>query len=176
MATDHLRTIRVHRLEPRGPRALLVAGNLAMPCRIGRNGATHAKREGDGRSPLAAMRILGGFWRGDRRLPPRTGLALRPIRVSDGWCDDPGHRRYNRPVRLPFAASHEAMTRADGQYDLVLDLDWNRRIRRKGRGSAIFLHVMHEAGRGSAGCVTVPAARIDALMARIGPRTRIVIL
>lgn len=160
-------------LEPSGPRALLLAGGLALACRIGRNGATHDKREGDGKSPRGAMRILSGFWRADRRPPPRTGLTMRPIRADDGWCDAPGHRLYNRRVRLPFSASHEAMTRADALYDVVLDLDWNRRRRRQGRGSAIFLHLTPPARTGSAGCVTVPAARIDALMARIGPRTSV---
>lgn len=147
-----------------------------MPCRIGRNGASHDKREGDGKSPRAAMRILQGFWRRDRRLPPRTGIALRPARAHDGWCDAVGHRMYNRLIQKPFFASHEDMQRADHQYDVVLDLDWNRRIRRQGRGSAIFLHIMNETRTGSAGCITVPVARIDRLMARLGPRTIIKIV
>ena len=173
MKKQYVQSVKVYRLSPRGPRALLVAGALALPCRIGRNGATHDKREGDGKSPLTPMRILSGFWRRDRRLPPRTGVAMRPIRPGDGWCDAPGHRAYNRPVRLPFPASHEDMMRADSQYDIVLDLDWNRSIRRQGRGSAIFLHIMNASGAGSAGCITVPATRIAALMARLGPRTRV---
>lgn len=177
--------IRVYRLESRGPRALLVAGALRLPCRIGKAGATHDKREGDGKSPLAVMRILGGFWRADRRLRPRCGVNLRPIRRGDGWCDASGHSAYNRPVRLPFARSHEVMMRDDHQYDVVLDLDWNRTQRRQGRGSAIFLHVMSETGAssvkagvsagGTAGCVALQPCRIDALLAVIGPRTRIVI-
>ena len=154
-----------------------------MPCRIGRAGITSCKREGDGKSPRGAMRILGGFWRTERRLPPRCGLALKPIRRSDGWCDAPGHANYNRMVRLPFTPSHETMWRDDHQYDVVLDLDWNRSCRRQGRGSAIFLHLMSDkalaalkagtTGGGTAGCVAIHPARIDALLARMGPRTRI---
>jgi len=170
---QYIQVIRVFRLEPRGPRARLVAGSLTLSCRIGRAGAAHDKREGDGRSPRAAMAILRGWWRPDRRLPPRTGLALKPLRKTDGWCDAPGHGRYNTLVCLPFSPSHEEMWRADRQYDVVLDLDWNRRSRRQGRGSAIFLHLMNDAGTGTAGCVAVPMARIDALMTRIGPKTRI---
>jgi len=122
------------------------------------------------------MRILGGFWRRDRRLPPRTGIPLRPIHPRDGWCDAPGHRCYNRLVRRPFAASHEEMRRNDHQYDVVLDLDWNRSIRRQERGSAIFLHIRSEKNTGSAGCITVPARRIDLLLARLGPKTIVQIL
>lgn len=142
-----------------------------MPCRIGRAGATAGKREGDGKSPLGPLPIVQGFWRDDRRLPPRTGIRLRPIRTTDGWCDASGHGQYNRMIKKPFFPSHEDMARTDHQYDVVLDLDWNRSVRRQGRGSAIFLHLMHEAGSGSAGCVTVPPGKIDALMARLGPRT-----
>ena len=173
MKRQYVETVQVFRLARTGPRAMLVAGNLRMPCRIGRNGATHDKREGDGCSPIGPMAILSGFWRRDRRLPPRTGLALTPIRATDGWCDAPGHRNYNRPVRLPCTASHEDMQRKDRQYDVVLDLDWNRTCRRQGRGSAIFLHLMSDAGTGTAGCVAVPPCCIDRLMAVLGPRTKI---
>lgn len=183
MFRQYLRKISVFRLEPRGPRALLRAGNLTLLCRIGRAGATANKREGDGKSPTATLSILQGFWRSDRRLPPRTGIRLRPIRPFDGWCDASGHRSYNRPVTMPFRASHEEMARADGQYDVVLDLDWNRSCRRQGRGSAIFLHLTSTeglaairrgaTGGGTAGCIAVPPNRIDALLMRIGPATRI---
>ena len=173
MKRQYVETVQVFRLARSGPRALLVAGTLRMPCRIGRNGATHVKREGDGKSPCATMAILGGYWRADRRLPPRSGLELTPSRMRDGWCDAPGHRNYNRPVRLPFAASHEEMQRQDGQYDVVLDLDWNRRRRVQGHGSAIFLHLMADGGTGTAGCVAVPAGHINRLMAVIGPHTRV---
>lgn len=176
MKRQYVETVQVFRLAPNAPRALLVAGGLRMPCRIGRNGATHVKREGDGKSPCASMAILRGFWRADRRLPPRTGLVLTPTGLQDGWCDAPGDRNYNRPVRLPHAASHEEMRRRDGQYDVVLDLDWNRRRRVQGRGSAIFLHLMSGAGTGTAGCVAIPAGCIDRLMAVIGPRTKVRII
>lgn len=170
-----VRFLVVHPLEPRGSRALLVAGQAVFACRIGRNGRTHAKREGDGATPVGIFALLGGWWRADRRRRPPTGLGLRPMRQSDGWCDAHHHRLYNRPVTLPFAASHEQMWRGDHQYDLVLDIDWNRHPRRQGRGSAIFLHLMSANRGGTAGCVAVDSSRIDRLMARIGPATRIII-
>lgn len=163
----------MYRLTPRGPKALLVAGNLRLFCRIGRNGAGHDKREGDGKSPVGRFRLLSGWWRPDRRLPPRTGLPMKPLSKTLGWCDAPGHQNYNRLIRLPFSASHEEMWRADHQYDVVLDINWNRRCRRQGRGSAIFFHLMNDSATGTAGCVAVPRPAIDRIMARIGPRTLI---
>lgn len=155
------------------PVARLRFGMQSIPCRIGRGGVTHAKREGDGATPAGVLRVLQGFWRTDRRLPPRTGVPLRPIRPADGWCDAPGNRNYNRPVRLPYAASCEAMARKDGQYDVVLDLDWNRTARKQGRGSAIFLHIMSAEHGPTAGCIALERRRIDFLMSLLSRRTRI---
>lgn len=173
MKRQYVERLEVFRLERRGPRAVLRAGTIVMPCRIGRNGATHDKREGDGASPCGSHALRAGYWRGDRRLPPRSGLPLRPLWPDDGWCDATGDRNYNRLVQRPYPASHEEMCRSDSQYDIVLDIDWNRRIRRQGRGSAIFLHLMNEARTGTAGCVAVPATHINRLMAVIGPQTRL---
>ena len=171
MKRSYVDTIRVTGSKARTKR--LCAGVLMMPCWIGRNGGTHAKREGDGMSPVGRFRILRGWWRQDRRLPPRTGLAMRPTRKNNGWCDAPAHRCYNRLVPLPFPASFEEMWRADHQYDVVLEIDWNVKPRISGRGSAIFLHLMATNPGGTAGCVAVAPARIDRLMARIGRRTYI---
>lgn len=155
--------------------ARLRFGMQSIRCRIGRAGVTHAKREGDGATPAGILRIVQGFWRADRRLPPRTGVPLRPIRFADGWCDAPGDRNYNRPVRLPYPASCEAMAREDGQYDVVLDLDWNRAARQQGRGSAIFLHIMSEGRGGTAGCIALERRRIDFVLGLLSRRTRLMV-
>jgi L,D-peptidoglycan transpeptidase YkuD (ErfK/YbiS/YcfS/YnhG family) len=170
------RTVRVFRspLDPR--RGRLVAGPVGLPCALGRSGTTHGKREGDGASPVGRFAVLGGFYRTDRLARPRTPLRLRPIRPQDGWCDDPGDRRYNRPVRLPYPASHERLWRDDHLYDVVLDLDWNRRPVRKGRGSAIFLHLAKPGFEPTQGCVAVDPRAIRRLLERIGPRTRVEII
>ena len=146
-----------------------------MPCALGRSGVTRSKREGDGATPLGRFRLLGGFYRPDGGPRPRVLLPLRPIRRSDGWCDAPGHRLYNRPVRLPFPASHERLWRDDHLYDVVLDIAWNRGPIRPGRGSAIFLPLAKPGFKPTEGCVAVPPGRVRALLVRIGPGTRIVI-
>ena len=155
--------------------ARLRFGMVSIPCRIGRTGVTHAKREGDGATPTGTMRAIRGFWRRDRHLPPITGIPLRPIRPGDGWCEVPGDRNYNRIVRKPYAASHEDMMRADHLYDIVLELDWNRVPRRQGRGSAIFFHLTRDTMGPTAGCIAVEKRRIGLIMAKLSPRTRIIV-
>ncbi|TXN62456.1 L,D-transpeptidase family protein, partial [Methylobacterium sp. WL18] len=99
---------------------------------------------------------------------------LRATRPGDGWCDDRRDRRYNRPIRLPApGVSAEAMWRDDGLYDVVIDLDYNRAPIRKGRGSAIFLHIARDGYRPTEGCVALARADLLRLLGRLGPRTRL---
>ncbi|MAW88959.1 MAG: hypothetical protein CMJ42_20775 [Phyllobacteriaceae bacterium] len=144
------------RAAPGNPcRGLIRAGNRTIPCALGRSGISAFKREGDGATPLAAMKLLSGYVRADRSMQRHAGVALRVIRADDGWCDAPAHGAYNRPVRLPFPASHETMMRADRLYDHCLVLDWNIAARRRFRGSAIFLHVAKPGFAPTEGCIAV---------------------
>lgn len=137
-------------------RGFVSIGPLTVPAAIGRSGTTSRKREGDGATPIATMRALSGFVRGDRlRALPPTALPLTRIASHMLWCDDPGHACYNRPVRAPFAPSHEVLARADGLYDICLVLDWNVTERRRHRGSAIFLHLIRPGYEPTAGCIAV---------------------
>lgn len=156
-------------------RARLRFGMISWPCRIGRSGIRHDKREGDGATPAAILKPVRGFWRADKRLRPQTRLPMRPLRPGDGWCETPGDRAYNRLVRKPYGASHEDMMRQDDLYDIVVELDWNRIPRRQGRGSAIFLHFTRPEGGPTAGCLALPKARLDHLMARLDRGSRFVI-
>ncbi len=162
----------VVRRSPLGPsRAIVRMGNLVFPAALGRAGLTVRKREGDGATPRAAMRLLSGFYRADRLFRPPSRLAIAAIRPSMGWCDAPRHARYNRPVRLPFASSHETLARADGLYDICLVMDWNLRCRRKNSGSAIFLHVAGPGFRPTEGCVAVARGALLQIAAHAGPGT-----
>ncbi|KMO27857.1 L,D-transpeptidase catalytic domain protein, partial [Methylobacterium variabile] len=107
---------------------------------------------------------------------PATPLPLRPIRPDDGWCDDPRDRRYNQPLTLPAPGiSAERLWRDDGLYDLVIDLDYNRGPIRRGRGSAIFLHVARPGFRPTEGCVALRRPDLVRLLRRLGPATRLTI-
>ena len=136
-------------------RAIVQAGPLRLPAAIGRSGISAFKREGDGATPLAFMRILGGYLRGERIRNARSPLALTRIRRGMLWCDAPGSASYNRPVTAPFAKSHEELMRRDSLYDVVLVLDWNITSRAQGRGSAIFFHMIRPGYEPTAGCIAV---------------------
>ncbi|TDR87125.1 L,D-transpeptidase family protein [Enterovirga rhinocerotis] len=156
-------------------KGVVVAGPLRLRCALGRGGMIRDKREGDGGTPVASLKALGVHYRPDRTPRPRTSLPLVRIGKADGWCDDSASRLYNRPIRLPAHPSHERMWRDDALYDIVVDLSWNRRPIRRGRGSAIFLHSARPDFTPTEGCVAVGRAVIARLVERIGPRTRIVV-
>jgi L,D-peptidoglycan transpeptidase YkuD (ErfK/YbiS/YcfS/YnhG family) len=146
-------------------------GQLAAPSALGRAGIARNKREGDEHTPAGLMRPVAVLYRPDRIRRPRTLLPASPIGRNDGWCDDPADRNYNRPVHLPFGASHEHLWRADHLYDLVVVLDFNLAHPRPGGGSAIFVHVAAEGFAPTAGCVAVSRRALQALVARMKPDT-----
>lgn len=166
-----LRVLAVRARPGDATRGLLVAGQAVFPCALGRGGISAAKREGDGATPLAAMRILYGYVRRDHGTPGATRLPMAAIRGDLGWCDAPDDRNYNRPVRLPYGAGHETMRRADALYDLCLVLDWNVRPRRRGRGSAIFFHLARPGFPPTEGCVAVARATMKRLLPHLTGRT-----
>lgn len=153
----------------------LRAGMVSVPCALGSGGLSRHKREGDGATPVGRFALKGGFFRPDRGSRPLSGLKLRPSRRDDGWCDDPASACYNRAVRLPFGSGHERLWRDDRLYDCGLVLDYNLGRTRKGRGSAIFLHVMAEAGTATAGCVALRPGDLRRLLPRLSKRCRVVI-
>lgn len=168
-----LQTVVVRR-DPRSQtRALVNAGGLIFPALIGRSGRTALKIEGDGATPLASMRVLYGFYRADRVRPPMGRVPLVPIAADMGWCDAPDHGVYNRPVRLPFSASHENLMRDDNLYDICLVLDWNLRQRRRYRGSAIFFHLASPEGKPTQGCIAVSQRAMIRLLQIMGPHTSV---
>jgi L,D-peptidoglycan transpeptidase YkuD (ErfK/YbiS/YcfS/YnhG family) len=153
----------------------LLAGPRPIKVAIGRGGIKAGKREGDGATPAGRYRLVRLWWRADRGPRPQTLLPVRPITAADGWCEDPSDRRYNRPIRMSVEAPGDRLRRADGLYDLIIEIDHNQRPRIAGRGSAVFIHIARPDMTPTAGCVSMPALTLRRLLARLGPNTTITI-
>lgn len=156
-------------------RGVLSLGRITVPCALGRSGIVTRKREGDGGTPVGRFELLHVYYRPDRGLPPATLLPTEPLTPASGWCDDPGHRLYNRPVQLPFAASHEKMWRDDRLYDIVVVLDCNLNPAVKGQGSAIFFHIARQGYSPTEGCVAVSPEHMRLILQNIGLGAEMVI-
>ncbi|MET3615478.1 L,D-peptidoglycan transpeptidase YkuD (ErfK/YbiS/YcfS/YnhG family) [Rhizobium aquaticum] len=146
-------------------------GPLTLKVALGRSGVGSFKREGDGHTPRGPLRLLYGFWRSDRIARPVTQLPMLPSRKTMVWCDDPKSPTYNRLSRLPLKESHETMCRADQLYDIVIVMDWNVSSRRRGAGSAIFLHLARPGFMPTEGCIAVRERDMRRLLAVADART-----
>lgn len=147
-------------LAPRGAavgRLLRGPDARPFPCALGRAGIVPAaqKREGDGGTPDGRLKLRRLLWRADRLPRPTAAVPAEPIGPDDGWCDAPDDAAYNRPVRLPYAASHERLWREDALYDIVGVLGWNDDPPVPGRGSAIFLHLARPDLGPTEGCIAL---------------------
>ena len=156
-------------------RGWLIADQHPIPVALGRGGIKADKREGDGGTPRGTFRPLRLWWRADRNPRPRTQLPVRTITSLDGWCEDPDDRHYNQPVRLGAGIDADRLRRDDHLYDFIIEIDHNTRPRIAGRGSAVFLHLARPNFAPTAGCVAMTQPAMLRLLARIGPRTKIVI-
>ena len=164
------------RAEEAPSRGVLSWPGGRVPCALGRGGLRVDKREGDGATPIGRFALRRLLYRPDRLPgPPATGLPASAIAPDDGWCDDAADPRYNRPVPLPCAASHEKLWRDDGLYDLVVVLGHNDDPPRPGLGSAIFLHVARPGYLPTEGCVALALPDLLALIADCDGDTAMVI-
>src|SRR5580765_332718 len=167
--------ITVRRKPGDSSRGWLIAGLLALPVALGRGGIKANKREGDGATPRGTFRLKRLWWRADRDPRPAPALPVRRITSDDAWCEDPDDRRYNQPIRIAPGATGDRLRRDDQLYDFIIEIDHNTRPRMARRGSAVFIHVARPDLSASAGCVTMPKARLRRLLRKLRPGTRIVI-
>jgi L,D-peptidoglycan transpeptidase YkuD (ErfK/YbiS/YcfS/YnhG family) len=170
-----LHRLTVRRKPAQSTRGVLTAGSLALPVALGRGGVKANKREGDGATPRGTFRLKRLWWRADRHPRPVTSLPVKRIATADGWCEDPSDRHYNQPIKVPPRSTADRLTRKDHLYDFIIELDHNTRPRIAGRGSAVFIHAARPGFAPTAGCVALDLKALRRLIARLGPRSRIVV-
>ena len=153
-------------VRPTGPsQGVLRLGREEWRCALGRGGVRRDKAEGDGATPAGPLPLRRLLYRADRLPPPACSVPVEPIGPRDGWCDDPAHPDYNRPVTLPHPARHEELWRRDAVYDVIGILGWNDAPVARERGSAIFLHVARPDHGPTEGCVALALPDLLAALA-----------
>ena len=164
--------LHVFAISDRAPSGILRLGNLCFPCLLGAKGRTCRKREGDGKSPRGRWLVTSLYFRPDRARGIKSARRLKP---NDGWCDAPEHPAYNHKITWPFAASLEKLWRNDDAYDILAITNHNQRPRRRGAGSAIFLHLWREGATGTEGCIALRRRDMLVVLSRLRGRTYLVI-
>ena len=146
------------------PDSTLTLGSMRCRAAIGRGGIRARKQEGDGATPAGLLPLRRVLYRADRVPRPRAAVPAMPLAPHDGWCDDPSHADYNRPVRLPHEGRHEALWRADPVYDVIGVLGWNDAPVQRGGGSVIFLHVARPNLVPTEGCIALPLPELRMML------------
>jgi L,D-peptidoglycan transpeptidase YkuD (ErfK/YbiS/YcfS/YnhG family) len=125
--------------------------------RVGYNGLSGNRREGDGTTPTGTFRI-GSTMYGNA---PNPGVRFRYRRVvcGDWWDEDPASPTYNTfqhvrcGARLPFRVKSRGMWQQPQAYPYLAIVEFNMRPVVPGRGSGIFLHA--QTGGPTQGCISL---------------------
>lgn len=146
----------------------------SAPARFGANGLAEGRqrKQGTDTTPTGLYELPYAF--GTDAAPAGTRYPYRRVDDRSWWCEDNDSTSYNRWVEpLPAdcrAAEAEHLARYRTQYARAMVIGFNYADPARGRGAGIFLHVN---GRGAtAGCVSVPAAAMDRILAWADPARR----
>ncbi len=90
-----------------------------------------------------------------------------------GWCDDPKSDKYNKLINLPYTYSYERLFKKENIYDIILVLNYNMNPIKRGKGSAIFIHVAKKNYKKTQGCVAVKKSDLLRLIKEIRVNTKV---
>ncbi len=147
--------------------------------RVGWNGLSADRHEGDGTTPTGAFGI-GAVMYGNSP-NPGVHFRYRRLRCGDWWNEDPSSPRYNSFQHVPcgspppFGRAREGMWQQPRAYPHLAVVEYNMHPVVPGRGSGIFLHA--QTGRATNGCVSLERATLVRVLRWLRPelRPRIVI-
>ncbi len=145
--------------------------------RVGRNGLSSNRREGDGTTPTGLFRIGRTMYGNEPN--PGVRFAYRRLRCGDWWDEDPSSPTYNSFQHIPcgttppFGGASEGMWQQPRPYPFLAVIEYNMRPAVPGRGSGIFLHA--QTGGPTIGCVSLRRDELRAVLRWLRPSARPVI-
>ncbi|MFR9674192.1 L,D-transpeptidase family protein [Streptomyces sp. TR02-1] len=142
--------------------------------RVGSNGVVpgSSRQQGTWTTPGGTYTLTEGFG-------VEASSTSMPYTVVDDrhwWVQDPESKFYNQmhtaegadfPLQESGERGSEHLVNYPDRYANALVVDFNRRPAVRGRGAGIFLHI--NGSGATAGCVSVPRATMDRIMAWIEP-------
>jgi L,D-peptidoglycan transpeptidase YkuD (ErfK/YbiS/YcfS/YnhG family) len=141
------------------------------PARVGRNGLSANRHEGDGTTPLGTF-AFGTTMYGVASDP---GVRFRYHRLvcGDWWNEDVSSSTYNTfqhvacGARPPFSTKSEGLWQQPTAYVHFAVIAYNTRPVVAGRGSGIFLHA--QTGGPTNGCVSLTRATLVRVLRWLDP-------
>ena len=146
-----------------------------LKCSIGKSGTRKLKKEGDLATPKGVFGLNKLYYRKDRIVLPKCKIQKKIIKKNMGWCDDIRSTKYNKLIKYPFKYSSEKLYRKDNTYDIILVLSFNTHPIRKGRGSAIFIHIAKKNYKKTSGCIAVKKNDLKKIIKTVSRKTKVII-
>jgi L,D-peptidoglycan transpeptidase YkuD (ErfK/YbiS/YcfS/YnhG family) len=166
-----LRTTHAELRTWRKVRGCWVAAAGPYPARLGRNGLSASRREGDGTTPTGVFRIGRTMYGNEAN--PGVRFRYRRLRCGDWWDEDPSSPTYNSfqhvpcGTKPPFGAESEGMWQQPRPYPFLAVVEYNMRPVVPGKGSGIFLHA--QTGGPTIGCISLRKDELRAVLRWLRP-------
>ena len=141
-------------------------------CSVGKKGISMNKIEGDKKTPKGLYSLGPLYFRKDKVSKPKTLLQSIPIRKNMGWCDDVKSKFYNKIIDTKKKFRHEKLFINKNNYDLLIPINYNTTKIKKGKGSAIFLHLTKNYKK-TLGCIAIKKKDMIILLKIITQKTKI---
>ena len=148
-----------------------VAAAGPYAARVGQNGLSANRREGDGTTPTGTYRIGRTMYGNEAN--PGVRFRYRRLRCGDWWDEDPSSPTYNsfQHVRCgttpPFGGGSEGMWQKPRHYPFLAVVEYNMRPVVPGKGSGIFLHA--QTGGPTIGCISLRKDQLRAVLRWLRP-------
>ena len=146
-----------------------------LKCAIGKSGIKNSKKEGDLSTPHGTFKLGMLYYRKDRNQSFKTKLKKKIIRKNMGWCNDSKSKKYNQEIFFPFKYKAEKLYRRDKIYDILINIKYNYYPIKKGKGSAIFLHLTNKNYQPTKGCIAILKKDFLKILPLINNKTKILI-
>ncbi len=142
------------------------------PARVGSNGLSADRREGDRTTPVGTFRIHPTMYGNEAN--PGVRFRYRRVRCGDWWNEDPSSPTYNTLQHVACGRSPPFKVRnGDGiwqntrAYPYLAVIEFNMNPVVPGRGSGIFLHA--QTGRATNGCISLRRADLRRVLRWLQP-------
>ena len=163
-------SLRIWRRATDGGACWVRAGG-PWAARVGRNGLSADRREGDGTTPTGVYGI-GAVMYGTAP-DPGVRFRYRRLRCGDFWNEDAASPTYNSFQHVacgaepPFRHKGEAMWQQPLAYPHLAVVEYNMHPVVRGKGSGIFLHA--QTGGATNGCISLERATLVRVLRWLRP-------
>ena len=150
----------------------LLYDEFKFKCTLGKKGSTSKKIEGDKKTPKGEYNLGPVYFRKDRI--PKIKTKLKTIRIKKimGWCDDVKSKHYNKIIKVNKKIKHERLFLENGNYDILIPINYNSKNIKKNKGSAIFIHLTKNYKK-TLGCIALSKKDMLILLKLIDRNTKI---